>query len=67
MPSNTAGKSFILFLKTGAGTNTATFTGVKFVGNTAPTITAVANRLDILTFAADGSNWYGNYAQGYVP
>ena len=67
MPSNTAGKSFILFLKTGAGTNTATFTGVKFVGNTAPTITAVANRLDILTFAADGANWYGNYAQGYVP
>jgi len=67
MPSNTAGKSFILFLKTGAGTNTATFTGVKFVGNTAPTITAVANRLDILTFVADGSNWYGNYAQGYVP
>lgn len=67
MPSNTAGKSFILFLKTGAGTNTATFTGVKFVGNTAPTITAVANRLDILTFAADGTNWYGNYAQGYVP
>ena len=67
MPSNTAGKSFILFLKTGAGTNTATFTGVKFVGNTAPTITATANRMDILTFTADGSNWYGNYAQGYVP
>jgi hypothetical protein len=67
MPSNTAGKSFILFLKTGAGTNTATFTGVKFVGNTAPTITATANRMDILTFVADGSNWYGNYAQGYVP
>jgi len=67
MPSNTAGKSFILFLKTGAGTNTATFTGVKFVGNTAPTITAVANRMDILTFVADGSNWYGNYSQGYVP
>jgi len=67
MPSNTAGKSFILFLKTGAGTNTATFTGVKFVGNTAPTITAVANCMDILTFTADGANWYGNYAQGYVP
>ena len=67
MPSNTAGKSFILFLKTGAGTNTATFTGVKFVGNTAPTITATANRMDILTFTADGANWYGNYAQGYIP
>jgi len=67
MPSNTAGKSFILFLKTGAGTNTATFTDVKFVGNTAPTITATANRMDILTFVADGANWYGNYAQGYIP
>lgn len=67
MPTNTAGKSFLLLLKTGAGTNTATFTGVKWVGNTAPTITATANRMDILTFVADGSNWYGNYAQGYVP
>ena len=67
MPSNTAGKSFILFLKTGAGTNTATFTGVKWVGNTAPTITATASRMDILTFTADGTNWYGNYAQNFNP
>ena len=67
MPSNTAGKSFIVFLKTGAGNLTGTFTGVKFVGNTAPTITATANRMDILTFAADGGNWYGNYSQNYNP
>lgn len=67
MPSNTAGKSFILFLKTGAGTNTATFTNVKFVGNTAPTITATANRMDILTFVADGSNWYGSFIQNFTP
>ena len=67
MPSNTAGKSFILFLKTGAGNYTGTFTGVKFVGNTAPTITTAANSMDILTFTADGSNWYGNYAQGFKP
>lgn len=67
MPTAAAGKSFILFLKTGAGTNTATFTNVKWVGNTAPTITATANRMDILTFAADGTNWYGNYAQNYNP
>ncbi len=67
MPSNTAGKSLILFLKTGAGNYTGTFTGVKFVGNTAPTITTTANRMDILTFTADGQNWYGNYAQGYNP
>ena len=67
MPANTAGKSFILFLKTGAGNWTGTFTGVKFVSNTAPTITTAANSMDILTFTADGSNWYGNYAQGFKP
>jgi hypothetical protein len=67
MPSNTAGKSFILFLKTGSGNYTGTFTGVKFVSNTAPTITTAANSMDILTFTADGANWYGNYAQGFKP
>ena len=67
MPANTAGKSFILFLKTGAGSWTGTFTGVKWVSNTAPTITTAASSMDILTFTADGSNWYGNYAQGFKP
>jgi len=67
MPANTAGKSFILFLKTGAGSFTGTFTGVKWVGNTAPTITTTANRMDILTFTADGASWFGNYAQNYNP
>lgn len=67
MPSNTAGKSFILLLKTGNGGFTSTFTGVKFPGNTAPTITTANNSMDILTFVADGANWYGNFAQGYVP
>ena len=67
MPSNTAGKSFILFLKTGSGNYTGTFTSVKWVGNSAPTITTTANRMDILTFTADGTNWYGNYAQNFNP
>ncbi len=67
MPSNTAGKSFILFLKTGSGSYTGTFTDVKWSSNTAPTITAAANSMDILTFTADGSNWYGAYSQGYKP
>lgn len=67
MPSNTAGKSFILLLKTGNGGFTSTFTSVKWVGNTAPTITTANNSMDILTFVADGANWYGNYAQGYIP
>ena len=69
MPTATAGKSFILLLKQAAstGNGTATFTGVKFSGGTAPTITATAGKMDILTFTADGTNWYGNFVQNYTP
>ena len=70
MPSVTpAGKSFILLLKQPAstGNGTATFTGVKFGTAGAPTITATAGKMDILTFVADGTNWYGSIAQGYTP
>jgi len=64
MPTATAGKSFILIV-TGAATANATFTGVKWAANTAPTITTTGNK-DILSFIADGTNWYGNYAQNYA-
>ena len=69
MPTATAGKSFILLLKQAASTGggTATFTGVKFGTAGAPTITAAAGKMDILTFVADGTNWYGSIAQGYTP
>ena len=69
MPTATAGKSFILLLKQAAatGNGTATFTGVKFGTAGAPTITATAGKMDILTFVADGTNWYGSDAQGYTP
>lgn len=69
MPTATAGKSFVLLLKQAAstGNGTATFTGVKWNGYGAPTITATAGKMDILTFFADGTNWYGNYSQGYTP
>jgi hypothetical protein len=68
MPTATAGKSFILLLRQDAtGNRTATFTGVKFNSAGAPTITATANRLDILSFVADGTNWYGSISQGYTP
>ena len=68
MPTATAGKSFVLLLRQdGTGSRTATFTGVKFnVGGT-PTMTAAANKMDIFTFIADGTNWYGSYSQGYTP
>ena len=69
MPTATAGKSFILLLKQAAstGNGTATFTGVKFGTAGAPTLTATAGKMDILTFVADGTNWYGSIAQGYTP
>ena len=69
MPANVAGKSFVLLLKQAAstGNGTATFTGVKFGTAGAPTITATAGKMDILTFIADGTNWYGSIAQGYTP
>lgn len=66
MPTATSGKSFILILSTGNGSFTSTFTSVKWPANTAPTITTTASRWDILTFVADGTNWYGSYAQGYT-
>lgn len=68
MPTATAGKSFIVFLKSGTGGFTCSFSSVKWSGGTAPTITAVGSRQDILSFFADGTNWYGVVvAQNYTP
>lgn len=69
MPTATAGKSFILLLKQAASTGggSATFTGVKWNSLGAPTITTTAGKMDILTFVADGTNWYGSFIQGYTP
>jgi hypothetical protein len=69
MPTATAGKSFVLFLKQAAapGGGTATFTGVKWSGSLTPTVTAAAARMDIFSFFADGTNWYGSYTQNYTP
>lgn len=69
MPTATAGKSFVLLLKQAAttGNGTATFTSVKWPTAGAPTITATAGKMDILTFVSDGTNWYGAYTQGYTP
>jgi hypothetical protein len=65
MPSVAEGKSFLVLIKSGAGNFTGTFTGVKFPGNTAPTITNTASRMDIIAFSSDGANWYGTASQNY--
>jgi hypothetical protein len=69
MPTATSGKSFIMLLKQDAtGGRTVTWSTVKWAGGTAPTITSVASRQDILSFFADGTNWYGVVvAQNYTP
>ena len=65
MPTVAEGKSFLVLIKSGAGNFTGTFTGVKFPGNTAPTITNTASRMDIIAFSSDGTNWYGTASQNY--
>jgi hypothetical protein len=65
MPTNVAGKSFILIVSSGAGGFTGVFTGVDWPNNAAPTLTTTASRWDILTFFADGTNWYGTFAQAF--
>jgi hypothetical protein len=67
MPAVSNGASFVLYLRqpaTGTPT-TATFTNVRWGTAGAPTITAVLGRMDICTFFSDGTNWYGQAAQGY--
>lgn len=67
MPTATAGKSFILILiQAATGMTTATFSGVKWPDGTAPTITATASAVDILSFVANGSVWYGSASQAFA-
>lgn len=68
MPAAVAGKSFLLLLRSGAGSYTVTWTTVKWPGGTAPTVTATASKLDIYSFFSDGTNWYGvTVNQNYTP
>ena len=68
MPTAVAGKSFIMYLKTGAGSFTVTWSTVKWAGGTAPTVTATASKMDIYSFFSDGTNWYGvTVGQNYTP
>jgi len=68
MPTATAGKSFILIAtQDGTGSRTAVFTSVKFAGGVAPTLTTTATTgVDILTFVANGTSWFGTVAQAFA-
>jgi len=69
MPTATSGKSFVMMLKQdGTGSRTVTWSTVKWAGGTAPTITSTASRLVLLSFFADGPNWYGAViSHNYTP
>lgn len=65
MPHEAAGKSFQLCIHTGVGAFTASFTGVRWPGGTAPTITAAANKIDLVSFVSDGTDWFGSIQQNF--
>ena len=68
MPTATDGKSFILIATQDAtGSRTAVFTSVKWAGGSPPTLTTTATTgVDILTFVANGTSWFGTYAQAFT-
>ena len=68
MPATTNGTSFIVrLIQDGTGSRTATFTGVKWPGGTAPTITTTATTgVDILSFVCIATVWYGSAAQAFA-
>jgi hypothetical protein len=68
MPTATNGKSFILIVNQAASTGggTATFTGVDWGGAGTPTVTSTAGKMDIFSFVANNSKWYGTYSQGFT-
>ena len=68
MPTATAGKSFILICTQDAtGSRTGVFTSVKWPSGTAPTLTTTATTgVDILTFVANGTSWFGTAAQAFA-
>jgi hypothetical protein len=73
LPTPAAGKSIIFHLKQAATPTTASFTDVIWSGGVAPVITAIAGKVDILSFAAGpnaagtGYKWYGSIIQNFSP
>ena len=66
--TSSKGKQFTIFQRQGTTPRTVTWpTTVIWSGGTAPTITATANKTDVLSFVCDGVRWFGfvsglNYA-----
>lgn len=62
-PTNATPGTYILTVKQDAtGSRTITWNGVfKWTGGTAPTLSTSPNKIDIITFLYDGTNWYGAF------
>ena len=71
LPTPATGKSFLIYLTqnatpTGSATWSSPSGSLKWpYGGSAPTITTSAGKVDILSFASDGTNWYASYLQNY--
>lgn len=60
MPTPTRGAYCYARVRQAAGGGyTVTFTGVKWPGGTAPTMSSADNAIDLYEFQADGTYWYG--------
>jgi hypothetical protein len=62
MPTAVSGKSFMLLLKTGAGSYTVTWSSVQWPNGIAPTLTSAASKMDKFVLTSDGTYWYGSVA-----
>ena len=62
-----AGASYTLVVVQDAtGSRTLTFSGVKWPGGTAPTLSTAANAVDVFSFVGDGTNLYGVGQKGFA-
>lgn len=50
---------YVIITQAAGGGDTVSFTGVKWPGGTAPTMSSGAGAIDRYDFVSDGVNWYG--------
>ena len=63
LSNGVTGASYCIKVIQGANSRNLTWTGVKWVGGTVPTITTTNGAVDVLSFIYDGANYYGGYLQ----
>ena len=63
-----AGGTYMLVITQGAGGNKTitTWTSFKWQGGAAPTLSATAGAIDVITVAYDGTNYYASAQIGFA-